>query len=95
MELITKGFPQIMRDNDVLYLQNLYAVIESVDEYSSMEIINTAENIHFRIAPSEPKYSQSILKEILKLNNMYGIQLELGKSIRTSSTITFNINLNN
>lgn len=92
MEVLTKGFPKIMRDNDVLYINHLSAVIEAIDEYSAMEIVNTMENIHFRIAPSEPKYSQSILKEILKLNTLYGIHLELGKSIRTCSTITFDIN---
>jgi len=91
MELLTKGFPKIMRDNDVLYIQHLSSIIESVDEYSCIEITNTIDKIHFRIAPSEPKYSQLLLKEILKLNNIYGIQLELGKSIRTSSTITYDI----
>lgn len=92
MELLTKGFPKIMRDNDVLYIQHLSAIIESVDEYSCMEIININDIIHFRIAPSEPKYCQPLLKEVLKLNNIYGIHLELGKSIRTNSTITFTIN---
>ena len=94
MELLTKGFPKIMRDNDVIYINYLSAVIESVDEYCCMEISNLSDGIHFRIAPSEPKYSQSILKEVLKLNNLLGITLVLGKSIRTSSTITFEINTN-
>ena len=93
MEIVKKGFPSIMRDNDVIYINHLSAVMEAVDEYCCMEVMLTPSYVHFRVAPSEPKYSQSLLKEILTLNNIYGIHLDLGKSIRTSSTITFNIPL--
>jgi hypothetical protein len=94
MEIAKRNFPKIMRDNDELYMENLIGVIESVDELCSMEIIKTLHSFHFRIAPSIPRYTQPLLKEILKLNNVYGIHLDLGKSIRTSSTITFDIELN-
>ena len=94
MEICRKGFAGIITDNDEVYLQNLYGVIESVDELSSLEISKTPSSMHFRIAPSTPSYLEPILKEILKLNNMFGIRLDMGKSMKTSCVITYSININ-
>ena len=93
MELSVRDMPKIMLDNDVVYINHLTAVVDSVDELASMGISKTSHSYHFRIAPSTPSYSQPLLKEILKLNTLFGIQLDLSKSIRISSTITFDIEL--
>ena len=95
MEVYKRNFPKIMRDNDELYFAHLQGTIEAVDELSTMEIIKLEDKYHFRLAPSIPKYTQTLLHEILKLNTIYGIHLELAKSIRISSTITFDIIINN
>lgn len=91
MEFYRKGFPKIIPDNDNVYLEHLRGVIESVDEYSSVEVTKTPHSYNFRIVPSVPKYTQSILREIMRINTLYGIYLEFSKSIRTSSTIIFSI----
>lgn len=93
MEISKKNFPHVMRDNDLVYLAHLEGIIDAIDELSCMEITKTSHSYHFRLAPSIPKYTQSLLHEILKFNNQFGIKLDLSKSIRTSSTITFNIEL--
>jgi len=36
-----------------------------------------------------------LLQEILRLNNMFNIRLDLGKSMKTNSTIIFSIKINN
>lgn len=82
-----------MRDNDLTYLAHLEGVIDSIDELSSLEISKTTHSYHFRLAPSVPKYTETLLQAILKLNNIYGIRLILSKSIKTFSTITFDIEL--
>jgi hypothetical protein len=92
-ELHKKGFTKILSDNDEVYMQHLIAVIESVDEYSSLQITNTFNKIHFRLAPSLPKYNELLLQEILKLHNIFQIRLNLSKSIKTSGTINFDISL--
>jgi len=91
MEVCKTNFPRIMLDNDDAYLSHLQAVIDSVDELASLSITKTSHSYNFRLAPSVPKYTQLLLKEILKLNTIYGIHLDLSKSIRASSTITFSI----
>lgn len=95
MEVHRRNFPELLLDNDEVYLSHLSAVIESVDELSSMEITKTGYSYNFRIAPSVPKYLEPILYEILKFNNMFGIHLTLSKSMKINSTITFEIELYN
>jgi len=93
MEVDRRGFPEIIADNDEIYFLHLIGRIESIDELSCMEIVKTSHNYHFRIAPSIPLYLEPILHEILKFNNMFGIHLKLSKSMKASSTITFDIEL--
>lgn len=95
MLVSTKNFPKIMLDNDIIYLAHLEGVINSVDELSSLEITKATQSYKFRLAPSLPKYIPTLLEEILKFHNMYGIRLELSKSIKTSATINFEIMLPN
>jgi|TARA_R100000900_G_scaffold30257_1_gene24371 hypothetical protein len=93
MEIHKKFFPEVMRENDLAYFAHLEGLIESVDEYSSMQITKSGESYIFRIAPSMPKYGESLLQEILKLHTMFKIRLDLSKSIKSSGTIVFRINL--
>lgn len=93
LEISKRGFLGITSDNDDVYFSHLYGVVESVDEFSSVEITKAPEGLKFRIAPSLPKYTNMLLQEILKFHNMFGIRLELSKSIKTSSTISFEINI--
>ena len=93
--LINKRFfPKIVPDNDAVYLSHLEGIITSVDELSSLEIVKGRDSYKFRLAPSLPKYIPLLLEEILKFHNMYDIRLQLSKSIKTSATINFEINLN-
>ena len=93
MNIVRRFFPEIMLDNDENYLKHLEGVIESVDELTEVEISKGTDAYHFRISTSHPKYNQLLLEEILKLNTLYGIRLDLSKSIKTSGTIVFSINL--
>ena len=93
MEIQRKFFPEVMRENDKVYFAHLEGVIDSIDEYSTMQITKSGESYIFRIAPSMPKYGQSLLEEILKLHNLFRIRLDLSKSIKSSGTIVFRINL--
>jgi DNA-binding phage protein len=93
MYIIKKYFPQVMADNEMAYFNHLFGVIESVDELCSMEITKKPTAYHFRIATSVPKYNETLLQEILKLHNLFNIRLNLSKSIKSSATIVFDIEL--
>jgi hypothetical protein len=93
MQINKKFFPQVMQDNEIAYFAHLEGIISSVDELSTLEITKNPNSYHFRLAPSLPMYNDMLLEEILKFHNMFKIRLNLSKSIKSSATITFEINL--
>jgi hypothetical protein len=95
MQINRKFFPEVMQDNEMNYFAHLEGLIDSIDELSSMEITKKPNAYHFRIATSLPKYNDMLLEELLKFHNMFHIKLNMSKSIRTSATIVFEINLEN
>ena len=95
MKISKKFFPAVVQDNELAYFAHLQGVIDSVDELSTLEVVKNPNSLHFRLAPSIPKYNELLLEEILKLHNMLQIQLNISKSIKSSATITFEINLDN
>lgn len=82
-----------MQDNEIAYLAHLEGIIDSVDELSTLEITKNPHTYHFRLAPSLPKYNDMLLEELLKFHNLLQIKLNLSKSIKSSATIVFEINL--
>jgi hypothetical protein len=93
MQVNKKFFPQVMQDNELAYFAHLEGVITSVDELSTLEVTKNPLSYHFRLAPSLPMYNDMLLQEILKLHNLFKIRLNLSKSIKSSATIVFEINL--
>jgi len=93
MQVNKKFFPEVMQDNELAYFAHLEGIIDSVDELSTLEITKNPKSYHFRLAASLPKYNEMLLQEILKLHNLFQIKLDLSKSIKSSATITFEINL--
>jgi len=94
MEVNKKFFPAVMKENEAIYFASLQGVIESVDELSSLEVTRTPKDYKFRLVPSLPKYTNMLIEELIKFHNLIGVRLDMGKSIKTSATITFNISLN-
>jgi len=95
MEVNRKHFPKVMQDNDEVFLAHLEGVISSVDELCSLEITRNSDSYRFRIAASLPKYNNMLIEEILKFCNLFHIRVDMSKSIKTTSVITFEINLDN
>lgn len=93
MQVNTKFFPEVMQDNEMSYFAHLEGIIDSIDELSSMEITKKPNAYHFRIATSLPKYNNMLIEELLKFHNMFHIKINMSKSIKTSATIVFEIEL--
>ena len=93
MQISRKFFPEVQLENEKTYFAHLEGVIDSVDEYSSLQITRMKSSYIFRLAPSVPKYNNLLLEEILKLHKMFNIHLDISKSIKTTGTIVFKINL--
>jgi hypothetical protein len=93
MEINRKHFPKVMQDNDEVFLAHLEGVISSVDELCSLEITKLSDSYRFRIATSHPMYNNMLIEEILKFCNMFKMRIDMSKSIKTTSVITFEITL--
>jgi hypothetical protein len=93
MEINRKHFPRIMQDNDEVFLAHFEGIVNSVDELCSLEITKLSSSYKFRIAPSLSKYNNMLIEEILKFCNMFKLIIVMSKSIKSSSVITFEINL--
>jgi len=83
----------ILPENDKLYFAQLKGVIESVDELAAMQITETSYSYNFRLAPSLPKYTNNIIHALTQFHNTLGIRLDFSKSIKTTGSINFKINL--
>lgn len=93
MTIETHHLQEILPDNERQYLNVLEAVISSIDENASLMVNRGLREIYFRISPSEPIYSQLLLEDVLKMHKLMKIKLNLSKSIRLSSNISYNIEL--
>lgn len=91
MRIKLTGFPPILKDNDAFYFMQLQGIINSTDEYAHVEATNKLSGVSVRIATSTPQYSQHVLKAIKDFHYMLHLRVEFSKSIRTTSTIEYQI----
>jgi hypothetical protein len=94
MIISKRFFPVVIPDNEIAYFAHLEGIISSVDELATLEVTKNPNSYHFRLASSLPKYNNMLLEELLKFHNMLQIKIDMSKSIKSSATITFEINLN-
>ena len=93
MNFIEKGFSKVMNDNEAQYFIVLRGVIESVDNLSSMEVRKNPHSYNFRLSPSSSKYTDLLVSELIKFHNMLNIHINLSKSIKSTGSLVFEINL--
>lgn len=93
MQINRRHFPEIIPDNEEIFFAHLEGVVDSVDELAILEITKNSESYSFRLVPSIPRYNTILITEILKFHNLFGIQINMSKSIKTSGTIYFEIQL--
>lgn len=94
MQIIYRFFPEILTDNDENYFSLLRASVESVDEYASLEVSRMPESYNFRLIPSMPKYTNTLIQELTKLHNLLHLKMDISKSIKTCSVVSFKLEYN-
>lgn len=92
---INKKYFNILSENEKNYFAQLQGILESVDELCSLQITRAPDHYNFRLAPSVPRYTNNIIKELIRFHNMLHIRLDFSKSIKTTATINFKISLDN
>jgi len=89
MYLKVSEIAPLLPDNDFRYFTMLEGILNSVDSSCIVEIIRGPQEYITRITPTED--INHIIKEILKLHTLLGIQLDMSKSIKTSGHIIYKI----
>lgn len=88
---LEKKLPQVLSDNDRLFLQHLEGIINTIDEYCYGRVEKTGDYYLFRLNPSIPKYINEMIKQLNSVNNFFGLRAEFSKSIKSSNNLTFKI----
>ena len=83
----------LIPDNDISYFHLLESVINTTDELSTLEVRKNLNSYNFRIAVSAKEYLLGLIEELNNLHNLIGIKVDFSKSIKSSSSISFKINL--
>lgn len=88
-----KLLKEVLPDNDEAYFSLLEGVIDSIDAYAQISIVQATSAYHFRVVPSTTRDLDILMEEIIRLNKMMGIKLSISKSIKSSTCISFSIPL--
>jgi hypothetical protein len=88
-----KNFPPVIPDNEDVYYKYLQATIETIDYLSSLQIVRASSAVHVKLSPSHPRYIHRLIGALNDFHNMMGMRIHYSKSIKTSCTINFQINL--
>ena len=89
--ILLNNISDTLPENELTYLNYLRAALDSTDELSTVEVYKNPYTYSFRIACSNPRYSQIVLSQLLDFHNLFNIKLDISKSIRNTSTINFEI----
>lgn len=91
--IILKNITNTLPENELTYLSYLRASLDSTDELSTVEVTKNPHTFSFRVACSNPRYTQIVLSQLLDFHNLLNIKLDISKSIRNTSTINFDISI--
>jgi len=91
MKVFKRHFTAILDDNSQTYFNHLEGIVNSIDYNATMEITKRISGITVRIAPSEPKFLLSLLKDVEHLHNNLGLRMQYSKSMKSSGNINYNL----
>lgn len=83
----------LIPDNDNNYFHLLESVINTKDELSTLEIRRNLNSYNFRIAVSAKEYLIGLIEELNNLHNLIGIKVDFSKSMKSTSSVSYKINL--
>lgn len=90
MTTVLTNFPsKIIDENEKAYIQQMEAIVSSLDHYASMQVTKRMEGLMVRITPSEYGFFLVILQEIKKIHRALGIVLEFSKSMKLANNICY------
>lgn len=93
MEIKKIFFPKLLKEDDTIYLENIFNIIKNIDEYCYIQVTKNLKKYSFRLAPSSTTFINLLVEEIIKYNNTYNIKVDFSKSIKTALVVSFNVTI--
>lgn len=92
MKVHKKGFPPVMSDNDILFIEHFESFIESADSNAEIYLEKGPEKLYFSVVPSKTIFFENLIEKISEHFNIFAIRVDFSKSMKNSYTIKFSIN---
>lgn len=83
------NIPKLMPDNDAAYINHIQYIVESIDDFAKLTVIQKIDSIGFQIIPSDPKLKPFLIKAIRKSHYRLNLKIDFSKSVNASNKISF------
>ena len=93
MDRIRYTGPSKVTDNELSLLQTIITIVEYTDPEFTITICKNPESIICHINPSDTKFRDETVHNLLWINRNLGIRIHFSSSLHISRTISFTIQL--
>lgn len=91
MKIVSSGFTNRTKDNDVKFLNFIISSVEKIDIDGYIYFYDSKEKVRVVIVPSSAKLFDVLLKDITELMSLFKIKVEFSKSMKNDYKIDFNL----
>lgn len=84
------GVPQVMPDNEAMYLKHVVSSLGVIDDNATLDIYKTNDGYSFTLRYSREKLQDLLIQEVRALHRNFGLNVQFS-SFKDSPYITFRI----
>lgn len=86
---VKTNVPQTSADNDVEYLDFVLGAIKHSDPNAAVVISKHNNNVTVIVTPSDKKFKQDVITDVLEANHRLGLVIRFSKSLKISKSIHY------
>lgn len=88
---IRQNLPTLTRDNDKEYIQLVEDVIQFADPHCAIIIAKTAKGLTVKVEPSNKKFKQQIIDNILSIHHRLELVPKFSSSLKIQKNIYYTL----
>lgn len=91
MKITKRGFPSIMKDNDIKYINYIIRNISSVDDNSDVRFIRNPSNLRITVILSDIKLKSKLIEELKYAHYIIGLEAIFSKCNKLSNAVYIDV----
>lgn len=91
MKITKRGFPSIMKDNDIKYINYIIRNISEVDDDSDIRFIRNPSNLRITVILSDIKLKKKLIEELKYAHFIIGIEPVFSKCNKLSNAVYIDV----